>query len=103
MRVSTCPRGTSRSSADAIELLLDDPEARLDLARRARARVSQVLDWKPQSEAYVSVFDRLFPKIEVPAADAAPAELTYVDLDEESEFRRFVLARGPVRDHALGA
>ena len=97
------PSGDIQKFCDALELLLDDPEARLDLARRARDRVSQVLDWKPQSEAYVSVFDRLFPKVEVPAADGEPVELTYVDLDADSEFRRFVLARGPVRDHALGA
>ena len=97
------PSGDIQKFCDAVELLLDDPEARLELARRARARVSEVLDWKPQSEAYVSVFDRLFPKVEVPAADEEPAELTYVDLDAEQEFRRFVLARGPVRDHALGA
>ena len=97
------PSGDIQKFCDALELLLDDPEARLDLAQRARARVSEVLDWKPQSEAYVSVFDRLLPKVEVPAADAEPAELTYVDLDAENEFRRFVLARGPVRDHALGA
>ena len=97
------PSGDVQTFCDALELLLDDPEARFDLARRARARVSQVLDWKPQSEAYVSVFDRLLPKVEVPAADADPAAVTYVDLEAESEFRRFVLARGPVRDHALGA
>jgi hypothetical protein len=97
------PSGDIEKFCDALELLLDDPETRLDLARRARARVSQILDWKPQSEAYVSVFDRLFPKVQVPAADAEPAELTYVDLEAENEFRRFVMARGPVRDHALGA
>ncbi len=97
------PSGDVQKFCDTVEQLLDDPEARLDLAQRARARVSQVLDWKPQSEAYVSVFDRLVPKVEVPAADAEPAELSFVDLDAEGEFRRFVLARGPIRDHALGA
>ena len=30
------------------------------MARRARARVAQELDWRPQSHAYVRVFDELF-------------------------------------------
>jgi hypothetical protein len=96
------PSGDIQKFCDAVELLLDDDEYRLALARRARHRVSTVLDWRPQAEAYVSVFDRLVPRVEVPAT-AQPAELTYVDLDVDSEFRRFVLARGPVRDHAMGA
>jgi glycosyltransferase involved in cell wall biosynthesis len=97
------PSGDVSKFCDAIELLLDDPEYRFTMARKARARVSSVLDWKPQSEAYVSVFDRLVRPDAVPAP--AAAELSYVDLDREAEFRRFVLARGPlpVTDHALGA
>jgi glycosyltransferase involved in cell wall biosynthesis len=96
------PSGDVTRFADAVELLLDDAELRLAIARRARARVSDVLDWKPQSEAYVGVFDRLFPAVEVPAG-YQDHELVYVDLDQEHEFRSFVLSRGPVRDHALGA
>jgi glycosyltransferase involved in cell wall biosynthesis len=96
------PSGDVQKFCDAIELLLDDPEYRLVMARRARARVSSELDWRPQSEAYVSVFDRLIPRVQVPAG-AQPVEVSYVDLDLESEFRNFVMSRGPVRDHALGA
>jgi glycosyltransferase involved in cell wall biosynthesis len=96
------PSGDIERFCDAVELLLDDPELRLTLAARARERVSAVLDWKPQSEAYVSVFDRLLPERET-APRVAPVEQRYVDLELESEFRRFVLSRGPVRDHALGA
>lgn len=97
------PSGDVMKFTDAIEALVDDPELRLTLARRARARVSQVLDWKPQAEAYVSVFDRLFPRVEVPQDFDDGRELVFVDLDTESEFRHFVLTRGPVSDHALGA
>lgn len=95
--------GDVKRFCDAIELLLDDPELRLSMARRARSRVSEVLDWKPQSEAYVSVFDRLVPKVQVPASADRTVELVHVDLDREGEFRRFVLSRGPVRGQALGA
>jgi hypothetical protein len=95
------PSGDVAKFCDAIELLLDDPEYRFTMARKARARVSSKLDWKPQSEAYVSVFDRLVPSADAPAP--AAAEPTYVDLDQEAEFRRFVLARGPVPDHVPDA
>ena len=96
------PSGDIQAFADAVERLLDDAEARVDLglARGARRRAPRLA---AAVRAYVSVFDRIFPKVGVPVADAEPAEITYVDLDAENEFRRFVLARGPVRDHALGA
>ena len=97
------PSGDVGKFCDAIEVLLDDHEYRLVMARRARARVSSVLDWKPQADAYVSVFDRMVPKPEVPAGVHAAAEPVYVDLDHDAEFRSFVLARGPVRQHVLGA
>jgi glycosyltransferase involved in cell wall biosynthesis len=97
------PSGDVQAFADAVELLLDDPELRLTMASKARERAARVLDWKPQSEAYVSVFDRLVPPVEVPAGAERRDEQLPVDLDDEHEFRRFVLARGPVRDHALGA
>ena len=51
--------GDVAAFADAVERLLDDPELRLAMARRARARVAQELDWRPQAEAYVGVFDEL--------------------------------------------
>ena len=97
------PSGEVSAFCDAVELLLDDSELRLSMARRARTRVSEVLDWKPQAEAYVSVFDRMFPPVEVPAGAEAREELGFVDLEQDLEFRRFVLARGPVKEHALGA
>ena len=92
--------------ADAVETLLDDPELRSRLARAARARASEVLDWQPQSAAYLSVFDRLTGRdlAAVPRTSSVPV---YVDVDDDDELHRFVLARGPhpvVRgDQALGA
>ncbi len=97
------PSGDVGRFCDAVELLLDDDEYRLMMARRARARVSSVLDWRPQAEAYVSVFDRMVPTLQIPDGVDALTEPVYVDLDHEAEFRSFVLARGPVRQHVLGA
>ncbi|MFT4287054.1 glycosyltransferase family 4 protein [Nocardioides sp.] len=88
------PSGDTSAFTDAVERLLDDPELRVTLARRARRRVSLVLDWKPQATAYVSVYDRLFPR---PAAvEEALPDTAYVDLDSPEAFRRFVLDRGPL-------
>lgn len=89
--------------ADAIERLMDDPELRAELGRKARARVSAVLDWRPQAEAYVSVFDRLTGFAE-PGPAVPPAETTaidrqgrrYVDLADEAEFSRFLIERRTV-------
>ena len=94
--------GDVQRFADAVERLLDHPELRLSMARRARERVVSVLDWRPQAEAYVSVFDRLVPRIGVAAFTERSAS-EFVDLDDDASFREFVLSRGPVPEHALGA
>lgn len=102
------PSGDVVAFCDAIETLLDDPEYRFEMARRARARVSSELDWRPQSEAYVSVFDRLTGRSTAPVLPAVSTSSTaadgacYVDLDDEEEFRAFVLARGPVPEQVSG-
>ncbi|CAI9398622.1 glycosyltransferase family 4 protein [Nocardioides sp. T2.26MG-1] len=89
--------------ADAVERLLDDPELRLEMSRRARRRVSLALDWKPQSSAYVSVYDRLL-RTDVQRLVPASTEPRYVELGDEGEFRRFVLSKGPqAADHAVSA
>jgi glycosyltransferase involved in cell wall biosynthesis len=46
--------------ASALVDLLDDPNRRLRLGRAGRARAEQVLDWRPQANAYVGVYDSLF-------------------------------------------
>jgi glycosyltransferase involved in cell wall biosynthesis len=40
--------------------LLDDPARRQSLGAAGRARAEQVLDWRPQAQAYVGVYDELF-------------------------------------------
>ncbi|GAB3744807.1 glycosyltransferase family 4 protein [Microlunatus parietis] len=94
--------GDGKAFADQILVLLDDPELRADLGVRARRRVSAALDWRPQSLAYVGVYDRLFgvsrPADEVrdeihPAPSFDELGRRYVDLTDETELRRFVRER----------
>ncbi|WP_122816538.1 glycosyltransferase family 4 protein [Nocardioides pantholopis] len=111
------PSGDVGALADAVAALLDDPELRCTMARRARRRVSGVLDWRPQAVAYVGVFDRLTgTEADRDAGLSAPtglpglaglagqAGLDYVDVDDDEELRRFVLDRGPraAARHRLG-
>lgn len=93
--------GDVAAFTDAVERLLDDTELRYQMARLARTRVSSELDWRPQSAAYVGVFDALVGHHE--ASPVGSDEPAYVELERDEEFRRFVLSRGPLRDHALGA
>jgi len=85
--------------ADAVEQLLDDDDLRLDLALRARRRVAEELDWQPQSAAYVGVYDELSGAAAAPRARAErasalpPAGRAFVDLDDETELRRFIVER----------
>lgn len=93
------PSGDVTAFADAVERLLDDPALRLAMARAARDRVCRDLDWRAQSEAYVGVYDRL---VGVPRRLNAPRPAmtdnfghTFVDVDSDEEFTRFLLTRGP--------
>jgi glycosyltransferase involved in cell wall biosynthesis len=90
--------------ADAVEQLLDDPELRLSMAKRARARVAQELDWRPQARAYVRVFDDLSghglreEKGQLLGdAESRPGSddrgRAFVDLTDTDEFERFILER----------
>ena len=98
------PSGDLTAFADGVEQLLDDPGLRLSMALRARARVSQELDWRPQAHAYLSVYDDLggFKTIESEAPLLGDLSLRpgvddrgrpYVDLNNRVEFERFILER----------
>ena len=98
------PSGDVEAFADAVELLLDDPALRVAMGKRARARVAQVLDWRPQAQAYVGVFDELSghglreDKTELlgdtesgPGVDDRGR--AFVALTDVDEFERFILER----------
>ncbi len=98
------PSGDIAAFADAVEALVDDPARRVAIGRRARARVAQVLDWRPQAEAYVQVFDELTgfsrPVPAVPAvgkgAETDAQGRRYVPLDDDRALDRFLRERrGP--------
>lgn len=95
------PSGDIRAFADAVERLIDDPALRVELGRKARERVSSQLDWRPQAEAYVSVFDEVSGFTQ--AGPAVPDDgrnvatdaqgRRYVDLDDSDEFEGFLRER----------
>lgn len=95
------PTGDIQAFADAVEKLIDDPALRVELGRKARARVSSELDWRPQAEAYVGVFDEVSgfsrPGPAVPEDGRTPLNdaqgRPYVDLDDDAEFSRFLRER----------
>ncbi|AWB96303.1 glycosyltransferase WbuB [Agromyces badenianii] len=95
------PSGDIGAFADAVERLIDDPALRTGLGRRARERVATLLDWRPQAEAYVTVYDELSgfsrPGPAVPAGASQPGSdpqgRRYVDLDDPAEFDRYLVER----------
>jgi glycosyltransferase involved in cell wall biosynthesis len=98
------PSGDVSGFADGVERLLDDPALRLRMALRARARVSQDLDWRPQERAYVSIYHNMrgINRIESEASPLGDRCLgpgvddrgrPYVDLNNREELERFILQR----------
>lgn len=95
------PSGDIGAFADAVERLIDDPALRAALGRRARRRVAGELDWAPQSEAYVGVYDELTGQ--APSARPQSGEISrngtdpqgrrYVDLGDAAVFDRYLLER----------
>lgn len=86
--------------ADNVERLLDDVALRVELGRKARERVSSELDWRPQAEAFVGVFDEVsgfsHPGPAIPQAvhlDRDAQGRRYVDLDDSDEFTRYLAER----------
>ncbi|MEN0071694.1 MAG: glycosyltransferase family 4 protein [Propionicimonas sp.] len=95
------PSGDIAAFADQVERLIDDPGLRAELGARARTRVVEVLDWRPQAEAYVGVFDSLSgfsrPGPAVPDAVSSGTDAQgrrYVDLADPQEFNRYLVDRG---------
>lgn len=96
------PSGDIAAFVDQIERLIDDRALRLDLARAARARVVADLDWRPQAEAYVGVYDDITGHHRdcpaVPVLDRLPTHdpqgRRYVDLQDPEEFDRYIIDRG---------
>lgn len=90
---------------DLVEELIDAPERRADLGVAARARVCSELDWRPQAEAYVRVFDELtghhLPVPAVPVGTSVPTldahGRRFVDVADPAELRRFVVDRAAGR------
>ncbi|KDA04890.1 glycosyl transferase family 1 [Microbacterium sp. CH12i] len=99
--VQYVPSGDIAAFADAVQALIDDPARRTDLGVRARHRVATELDWRPQAEAYVAVFDDVTgfsqdgpavpPTEGNPECDAQGRR--YVPLDDAAEFARFLEER----------
>lgn len=94
------PSGDIAAFADAVERLMDDPDLRVALGRRARTRVAAVLDWRPQAEAYVGVYDELTgfsqPGPAVPpsrTSDTDPEGRRFVDLEDAAELDRYLVER----------
>jgi glycosyltransferase involved in cell wall biosynthesis len=103
------PSGDVAAFADAVERLLDDVELRVDLSLRARRRVVDSLDWRPQAEAYVSVHDRLTGHAGSGGTGEGAASpgtnelgLEYVDVGSEESLRRFVEGRDPFARRGRG-
>jgi len=95
--------GDTMGFADAVEGLLEHPELRADRGTAARERVSRSLDWRPQADSYVGVFDELTRRPSSAATQAPPTLPTppdgrdFVDLDEVDEIRRFIKERSRPR------
>jgi glycosyltransferase involved in cell wall biosynthesis len=106
------PSGDVQAFADAVERLLDDPDLRVSMGIAARERVVAELDWRPQSERYIAVYDGL---LDVPARLTAgerartathplrpgaprgntdPDGRLYVDLSDTGGLASFIRDRG---------
>ena len=96
--------------ANAVERLLDDPAVRLSMGLAGPgAAWREELDWRPQAQRYVTVFETLtgWPS-SAPAlrfTNEGRAELesdhggrSYVDLTDAIELRRFIQERSS-REH----
>jgi glycosyltransferase involved in cell wall biosynthesis len=106
------PSGDEAAFADAVAALLDDPGRRRAMGVAARTRCVRELDWQPQAEAYVGVFDDLlgrpaaerrrppvWPAVDRrrPGSPGRPPTVNgreAVDLRDPESLARYVLSRG---------
>lgn len=65
------PTAGSVGFGAAIDELLDDEQRRIEMGVAGRIRAQAHLDWRPQAERYVGVFDRLHGIARPPAPDRA--------------------------------
>ena len=95
------PSGDVLAFADAVEALLDDVDRRAALSLAARERATSTLDWRPQREAYLAVYDGLlgFRSADIvddeDVAGADPWGRAYVDVVTPGALEAFVRGRGP--------
>ena len=108
------PEADAAAYAAQLSELLDDPDRRVEMAVAGRRRASAMLDWEPQKQAYVGVFDRLLGITRPPAPprgerrrgpDTGPPKDRWghqlVDLRDPAALRGFALDRGiPASDRA---
>jgi hypothetical protein len=101
----TGDRGTDEERfAAAVDRLLDDPELRVEMAVAGRERAVAELDWAPQRENYVRVFDWVLgverdpvPPRERRSVDKAVIDQCgheLVDLHDPGALRAFARDRG---------
>lgn len=93
------PSGDVEAYASAVLELLDDPERRVSLGVAARERVVDLWDWRPQSLAYIGVFDRLCAVERTgplpPGQATVPGEVAgrQIPLNTRGELEGYVRAR----------
>ena len=94
--------GNLDAFASQVERLLERPRLRMRLGLAARRRVAATLDWQPQAQAYVGVFDDLMglppdatrlARWPFAARPAVATGAAYVDLADEAELERFIATR----------
>lgn len=104
------PSGDIAAFTDHIEQLIDRPELRVQLGMAARKRATATMDWRPQAEAYVAVFDKLTGHHQrgpaVPDDESAPTHdaqgRPYVDTEDANEFKRYIMHRRATSEEPVG-
>jgi glycosyltransferase involved in cell wall biosynthesis len=83
--------------AKAVAELLDDVDRRVTMGLAARDRAVRELDWAPQRERYVAVYDRLLGRPPAPPAEPTPApardDRPLIDLAEPGALERHIRDR----------